>query len=229
MTPTIRARLEAMRDLDYAAFQAKLIPTVDRSTILGVRTPLLRRYAKELYGTPEATAFMTSLPHETFEENNLHAFLIEQIKNFHEAITATEAFLPYVDNWATCDQLSPKALSKDLSRLLAHIRAWLSSEHTYTVRYGMGMLMRYYLKDTYAPAYPAMVADAAARHSGNYYIDMMAAWYFATALAFRYDEVLPYLTEYRLPVWIHNKAIQKARESYRVREDHKAQLAKLKR
>lgn len=226
----IKTYLLSLSEPAFGDFQAKLMPTVARETVLGVRTPALRLLAKTLYGTPAATAFMDALPHATFEENNLHAFLISESKTFDEAISALDIFLPYVDNWATCDQMSPKVLSRDLPRLKTHINTWLSSDQVYTVRYGMGMLMRYYLGEQFTPDYADDVASALWRDTPkDYYIDMMGAWYFATALAFNYKDILPYLTERRLPLWVHNKTIQKALESYRITDGQKAHLKGLRR
>ena len=221
----ILAYLHAHSEADFGDFQAKLMPTLTRDTILGVRTPILRKLAKALYGTPMAEVFLSALPHAYFEENNLHGFIISESRTFDEAMTKLNTFLPYVDNWATCDQMSPKVLGKDLSRLERHIGIWLSSSHIYTVRYGMGMLMRYYLGEQFKPCYPNMVAEVLGLSSlKDYYINMMGAWYFATALAFNYDEVLPYIKGQKLPLFVHNKTIQKAVESYRISEAHKAEL-----
>lgn len=221
----LQARLFALRDEEYRDFNARLVPNRDKAEFIGVRTPQLRALAKALYGTDEAEAFMRALPHEYFEENQLHAFLIEQIKDFDACLAALDAFLPYVDNWATCDQLNPKVLGRDKPRLLARIRLWLESDEPYTVRYAIGQLMRWFLDEDYLPEYSALVAGV---QSEEYYVRMMAAWYFATALAKQYDAVLPYFTARRLPVWTHNKAIQKAVESYRVCDEHKAQLRALR-
>lgn len=222
---SIKAYLFSQSEPAFGDFQAKLMPTVARDSVIGVRTPILRKLAKVLYGTPAATAFTSALPHATFEENNLHAFIIGESKTFDEAISAIEDFLPYVDNWATCDQMSPKALGRDLTRLETHIDKWLTSDHVYTLRYAMGMLMRYYLGEHFSPKYPRAVAEILWRESPkDYYIDMMGAWYFATALAFNYKDVLPYLTEQRLPLWVHNKTVQKAIESYRIADESKIKL-----
>lgn len=221
----LQARLFALRDEEYRDFNARLVPNRDKAEFIGVRTPQLRALAKALRGTAEAEAFMRALPHEYFEENQLHAFLIEQIKDFDACLAALDAFLPYVDNWATCDQLNPKVLGRDKPRLLAKIRLWLESDEPYTLRYAIGGLMRWFLDKDYSPEYSDLVAGV---ESEEYYVRMMAAWYFATALAKQYDAVLPYFTERRLPAWTHNKAIQKAVESYRVGDEHKARLRELK-
>lgn len=211
----LTARLFALQDIKYQAFQAKLIPNIDPETIIGVRTPELRKLAKEM---GEGEDFLQSLPHRYFEENQLHGFILANGKDFETAIAGVETFLPYVDNWATCDQLSPKAFKKHRAEPLPHIRRWLASGHVYTIRFGIGMLMSHFLDEDFAPEYPAMVA--AVRHE-DYYVRMMQAWYFATALAKQYDAVLPYITERRLEKWTHNKAIQKSVESYRITPEQK--------
>ena len=226
----IQAYLLSQSEPAFKEFQAKLMPTVAKEQILGVRTLILRKLAKKLYRTPAAQVFMASLPHSYFEENQLHGFLISESKNFDQAITQLDFFLPYVDNWATCDQMSPKILGKDLERLETHIRKWLSSSHIYTVRYGIGMLMRYYLGANFSTAYADTVTQTLWQSTPkDYYIDMMGAWYFATALAFHYDAVLPYLTEEKLPLFVHNKAIQKAIESYRITSQQKDELRQYRR
>lgn len=222
----IREKLFALADEKYKAFQSKLLPTVAPECVIGVRTPALRALAKEIAGTKEAEVFLGQLPHTYFEENNLHAFLLCRIRDFDSCIAAVDAFLPYVDNWATCDQMSPKALQKDLPALRAQAEKWMRSAHPYTVRFGIGMLMQYFLDAEFSDAYPRAVA---AVRSEEYYVQMMQAWYFATALAKQYEAVLPYFTEGRMDAWVQNKAIQKAIESYRVPDAHKAHLRTLKR
>ena len=209
----IRAQLFGLQDETYRDFQSALMPTVPKEKVIGVRTPALRKLAKQLAGTPQAEAFLQALPHDYYEENNLHAFLIEAIRDYGTALAETEKFLPYIDNWATCDCFCPKAFAKHKKELLVPIRRWLDSGEAYTVRYGMEMLMRYYLDDAFRPEYLEWVADV---HSTEYYINMMRAWYFATALAKQPDAALPWLTEKRLDLWTHNKAIQKALESRRI-------------
>lgn len=221
----IQAELFALCDGEYGDFNAKLIPSIDRRRVIGVRTPELRAMAKRLHGTAQAEEFLHALPHEYFEENQLHAFLLEYEKDYSALIAALDAFLPYVDNWATCDQMNPKSLGRNKEALLAKIREWLASGRCYTVRYAIGQLMRWYLDADFKPEYADMVA---AVRSEEYYVRMMAAWYFATALAKQYDAVLPYFTERKLDAWTHNKAIQKAVESYRVSDEHKTALRRLK-
>lgn len=222
---TIREQLFALQDPGYKEFQSRLMPTVDPNTVIGVRTPILQKLAKELKGSIEASEFLKSLPHQYYEENNLHGFLIEQIKDYNEYRLAINEFLPYINNWATCDMKVPKILKNHLSELLEEIKIWISSEHTYTVRYGIGMLMRFYLDEHFRPEYPEMVASV---KSEEYYINMMIAWYFATALAKQYDAILPYIEEKRLDVWTHNKTIQKAVESYRITDERKVYLKSLR-
>lgn len=221
----IQKHLFELQDVAYQAFQSKLMPTVAPDSIIGVRTPALRRYAKTLYGTALAESFLKTLPHQYYEENQIHGFLVEQIKDFDVAVTALEHFLPYIDNWATCDCVSPKIFSQNLDRLLPHVFNWLNAEHCYTIRYGIGMLMRYYLTDGYSEDYPRRISKI---KSDEYYVNMMIAWYFATALAFRYEEILPYLTQRRLSPWIHKKTIQKAVESNRIDEEQKRFLRLLR-
>ncbi len=223
----IRNELFRLQDTEYGAFQAKLIPTIHAESVIGVRTPALRQLAKTLYskGAREYEEFLGLLPHEYFEENQLHAFIISLEKDFDTCSSKVEAFLPYVDNWATCDQLSPKAFAKAPERLLPYIESWLKSGRTYTIRFGIGMLMRHFLGENFRPEYPEKVANI---RSEEYYINMMIAWYFATALAKQYDAVLPYLEQRRLDPWTHNKAIQKSIESYRITAAQKAHLRTLK-
>jgi len=221
----IVSRLFEMRDESYGALQVKLIPNLPPDSFIGVRTPALRSFAKELYKSGEGEAFLDRLPHRYFDENQLHAFLISEEKDFETCVNRVEAFLPYVDNWATCDQLSPKVFKKHRQGLLPFIKNWLASSHPYTVRFGIGMLMQHYLDDAFDPVYPALVAGI---QSEEYYVNMMIAWYFATALAKQYDAALPYLAERRLSPWVHRKAIQKAVESYRISDEQKECLKRLR-
>lgn len=217
----IQSMLLAGRDEPYRLFQSRLMPSVDPERILGVRTPALRTLAKELTGTRLAEAFLQMLPHTYYEENNLHGFLIERIRDYDSCVAALDAFLPYVDNWATCDMMSPKVLGRHLPELLQQIRVWMSSDREYTVRFGVGMLMRYFLDASFQPEYLAWVA---AISSEAYYVKMMAAWFFATALAKQYDEAIGYLEDRKLDPWVREKAIQKALESNRIPPDRKAVL-----
>ncbi|MCR4950241.1 MAG: DNA alkylation repair protein [Solobacterium sp.] len=226
MNETIREELFRMQDIQYRDFQAKLIPQADADTMIGVRTPDLRTYAKQLLKSEDITPFLNDLPHRYFDENQLHAFLISGIRDFERCLAEVNRFLPYVDNWATCDQMSPKVFKKHRQELLSSIEQWIASEHTYTIRFGVGMLMEHFLDDDFDIRYPEMVSRI---RSEEYYVNMMTAWYFATALAKQYDAVLPYLEENRLDLWTHNKTIQKAVESYRITDEQKAYLKTLKR
>ena len=221
----IQKRLFALQDLEYRSFTVKLIPNVDSDTVIGIRMPALKALAKELKNEPAAADFMAALPHEYFEENNLHAFLINEVKGFENALEKIGLFLPYVDNWATCDSLSPKAFAKEAEKLPPYIDKWLASDHTYTVRFGIKCLMSYFLNDRFDPVY---LEKAAAVRSEEYYMRMMTAWYFATALAKQYEAALPYIENRRLEKWTHNKAIRKAVESYRVTDEHKEYLKTLR-
>ena len=235
----IQQRLREMKDDKYADFQIALIPGKDREAIIGVRTPQLRAYAKELLKAAkdahqeQLDCFLDTLPHKYFDEMQLHAFLISETKDFGECVEEVESFLPYVDNWATCDQLSPKIFGKKkngrlvyASELLGHIDGWLESDETYTVRFGIGMLLQHFLDADFDPAYMDRVAKI---RSDEYYINMIIAWYFATALAKQYDAALPVLVESRLDVWTHNKTIQKAMESRRITDEQKEYLKTLRR
>jgi len=221
----IRARLFEMRDEEYRDFNAKLIPNVDADKVIGVRTPALRKYAKELSKREDIGEFISALPHRYFEENQLHGFIISEIKDYERCLSETERFLPYIDNWATCDQTLPKVFSKHTEELFPVIKKWLKSGRAYTVRFGTGCLMRHYLDDFFREECLRLVAGISHQ---DYYVKMMTAWYFATALAKRYDETLPYIEEKRLEPWTHNKAIQKAVESYRITDEQKKYLRTLK-
>jgi 3-methyladenine DNA glycosylase AlkD len=221
----IRKRLFELQDLKYKEFHCRLIPNVNPDSVIGIRTPELRKLAKDLSKSPEAVKFLDIIPHKYYEENNLHGFLIETIKDYDACVAAVETFLPYVDNWATCDLMSPKVFKKNLPELYEKIKAWLTSNLTYTVRFGIEMLMSLYLDDEFQPE---MLELVAAVRSEEYYINMMIAWYFATALAKKYDVALPYIQERRLEKWAHNKTIQKAVESYRISGEVKSYLRTLK-
>ena len=221
----IRETLFQLQDVKYRDFQSKLIPTAEADTVIGVRTPDLRKYAKKLIKREDIEGYLKSLPHRYFDENQLHAFIIIEIKDYDHCLEEVERFLPYVDNWATCDQMAPKVFAKRKEDLFERIKVWISSGETYTVRFGIGMLMRHFLDEKFDLAYPEMVAGV---RSEEYYVNMMIAWYFATALAKQYDAVLPYLEEKRLDVWTHNKTIQKSVESYRISPEHKKYLKSLK-
>lgn len=222
---SITEQLFALQDLEYKQFHSKLMPTINPDVIIGVRTPELRKLAKQFVKSTNVELFLQELPHRYYEENNLHGFLIESIKDFDACIAALNKFLPYVDNWATCDMMSPKVLKKDLPKLYEWVKVWISSGKTYTVRFGVNMLMKYFLDEAFLPEYPALVASI---RSEEYYVKMVVAWYFATALAKQYDVVLPYIKEHRLDTWTHNKTIQKAVESYRITKEQKAYIKTLK-
>lgn len=211
-----------MGEEEYRDFSSKLMPTVNKSKVIGIRTPILRKYAKNLDNYDN---FLTELPHEYFEENNLHAFLIERETDFDRCIEMLDAFLPYVDNWATCDSMKPRILKKEPERLLIHIEKWLNSKDVYAVRYAINLLMSFYLDDNFDEIYLRMVAKVT---SDEYYINMMRAWYFATALAKQYKETLPYIENRELDSWTHNKTIQKATESYRISKEQKQYLRTLR-
>ena len=221
----VQNSLFEMQDISYRDFHAKLIPNVNKEFIIGVRTPKLRKFAKEFSKTDEALEFIKVLPHKYYEENNLHGFIIENIKDYDRCAEEVERFLPYVDNWATCDLMSPRVFKSHTDELLLRISKWLHSKDTYTVRFGIEMLMKYYLGVNYKTDYPDMVAEV---KSDEYYVNMMIAWYFATALAKNYEEVLPYIEKHRLEKWTHNKAIQKAVESRRITDEQKVYLKTLK-
>ena len=222
----IREKLTGMQEADYREFMMKLIPTVNPETVIGVRTPELKKYAKTIAGTDEARAFMNDLPHTYFEENNLHAFLIANSRDMDACMAEAEKFLPFVDNWATCDGLRPAVFKKHPEKLMLRIRQWMHSEHPYTVRFAVEMLMLHFLDDHFQTEYLEM---AAAVRSEEYYVRMMIAWYFAEALAKQWDAALPYVEENRLPAWTHNKAIQKAAESFRIPDERKTYLKTLRR
>lgn len=221
----IRKRLFKLQDKKYSDFQCRLIPTLESTTIIGVRTPELRRYAKELVKQKDIQNFLSFLPHQYFEENQLHAFIISEIKDNKQCLEELNRFLPFVDNWATCDQLSPKVFKKNRSELIDQIKQWVCSDKTYMVRFGIGMLLEHFLDDDFDPIYLEMVSKIS---SEEYYIRMMVAWYFATALAKQYTKALPYIEEQKLDIWTHNKTIQKAVESRRITLEQKEYLRRLK-
>ena len=217
----IQTALFALRDPAYQAFQSKLIPTIDPQTVIGVRMPALRKLAKELAGTQPAEAFLRQLPHRYYEENNLHGLLLSAMPDYDAVVAALEAFLPHVDNWATCDLLSPKAFRKRPPELREQIRCWVEDAHPYTVRFGLGMLMSFYLDEGFQEEDLALAAGV---RREEYYVRMMVAWYFATALAKQWDAAVPYIEQHRLSDWVHKKTIQKAVESYRITSEQKEYL-----
>ena len=221
----LHKKLYELQDLKYRDMQIKIIPNIDPESVIGVRTPELKAMAKEMLKTGDYMAFLGNLPHKYFEENQLHAFIISGIKDMDVCMEELEKFLPYVDNWATCDQMSPKIFKKHREILLIHIKKWITSRKTYSVRFGVGMLMEHFLDEDYDPKYPEMVAKL---RSKEYYVNMMIAWYFATALAKQYESILPYIEGKQLDDWTHNKAIQKSVESRRITEEQKTYLKSLK-
>lgn len=212
--------LKANQDLQYREMQLRLLPGIEPARILGVRTPILREMSKHLPG-----GFLDALPHFYFEENQLHAFAVERIRDYDECLRRTDAFLPFIDNWATCDQCSPRAFARNPERLLTSIPGWLSDPHPYTARFAIRMLMNHFLKDRFKGEYLEWVSDANREH---YYVKMMVAWYFATALAFQYEATLPWIQQRRLDPWTHQKAVQKALESFRISPEHKETLRTLR-
>ena len=221
----VASELFEMRDPKYAEGQRTIIPTVDPERIIGVRTPALRDYAKVLSKEERVKDFLADLPHGYFDEDQVHAFVISLEKDFNKCAEEVETFLPYIDNWATCDQMSPKVFKKTPEKLLPYINRWIASDETYTIRFGIKMLMEHFLGDRFSTEYPDMVTNV---QSDEYYVNMMRAWYFATALAKQYEAVIPYIEEKRLDDWTHNKAIQKSIESYRITDEQKAYLRTLK-
>lgn len=217
--------LFALRDEAYATFQAKLTPTVDESLFIGVRVPEVRKLAKEIKGKPIAATFLQELPHKYYDENMLHGLLISEMQDYDKTIEATDRFLPFVDNWAVCDIMSPKIFKKHKPMLIAKIREWVKSSETYTIRFGIEMLMSHFLDDDFMPEFLEISATV---RSNEYYVNMMIAWFFATALAKQWNSTIPYLENNRLDRWTHNKTVQKAIESYRITDDKKVYLRTLK-
>lgn len=213
------------QDVEYQKFQAKLMPGIPEEKIIGIRTPLLRNFAKQISNTKEAEHFISVLPHKYYDEYNLHCMLVSKIKDYDVLIRETERVLPYIDNWATCDMFSPLAFKKNTDKLIEKVDEWIKSDKTYTVRFAIGCLMSYYLDEHFEPKYLEQVACVS---SDEYYINMMIAWYFATALAKQYDEAIKYIENKRLPVWIHRMTIRKACESFRVSDEHKQYLKSLR-
>lgn len=221
----ITTKLYELQDKEYRDFQVKLIPTANKAIFIGIRTPELRKLAKELIKTNNYKDFLEELPHKYFDENQLHAFIISELKDFNECMNYTNKFLPYVDNWATCDQMSPKVFKKHKEELIDYIKIWIKSKQTYTIRFGIGILMEHFLNESFNKEYLELVSKI---RSKEYYVNMMIAWYFATALAKQYDEAIKYVENNKLDVWVHNKTIQKAIESYRITEQQKEYLRTLK-
>lgn len=219
---TLQQKLQQLQDLGYQEMQIRIIPNINVQKIIGVRTPVLRQLAKSF---PQSEEFLNSLPHAFFEEDQIHAFLLSSGQSFQDVVAKVDVFLPHVDNWATCDQMNPKIFRKHRAELLPYIEKWISSEHTYAIRFGIKMLMDHFLEEDFSPYYLELVASI---YTEEYYVRMMIAWYFATALAKQYEAAYPYLVQHRLERWIHNKTIQKAVESFRISQEHKEQLKMLR-
>lgn len=222
----IQKKLFELQDIGYAEFQSKLTPTVPRETFIGVRVPEVRKLAKSYSKDPECQEFLKELPHLYYDENMLHGLLLSEMKDYDACISAVDIFLPYVDNWAVCDIMSPKVFKKHKEELLEKIKIWATSDQVYTCRFGLEMLMTHFLDEDYRAEYLEIAAGV---HSEEYYVNMMIAWFFATALAKQWDTTIPYITENRLSEWVHNKTIQKSRESYRITDEQKKYLKGLKR
>lgn len=217
----IQKQLFELQDMAYRDFHSRLMPDIDKETVIGIRVPMLRKYVKSIAGTELAEKFIKELPHCYYEENNLHMMLITGIKDYEKCLSEIERFLPYIDNWATCDFPAPKCFENHKEDLLPVIKRWIASSETYTIRYGIGMLMRLYLDADFDPEYVRIVAEV---KSDEYYVNMMIAWYMATALAKQWDAVIPYIEEHRMSDWVHRKTIQKAVESYRITDEQKKYL-----
>ena len=218
-------RLKKVSDNKYKEFQAKLVPNISSDLILGVRTPDMRKIAKEINNTEEAKEFLKQIPHKYYEENLVHMFLIAMIKDFDLCVEELNKFLPYVDCWPVSDQSSPKVFSKNHDKLISIIKKWISSEHVYTARFGIRILMNEFLGDDFKEEYLSIVAN---KKGDDYYLKMMIAWYFATALAKKYDATIKYFENHMLDEWVFKKAIGKAIESFRVTDEHKLYLKSLK-
>ena len=217
----IQKHLFELQDMAYRDFHSRLMPDIDKEMVIGIRVPVLRKYAKSIAGTELAEKFIKELPHCYYEENNLHMMLITGIKDYARCLTEIERFLPYIDNWATCDFPAPKRFENHKEELLPVIKRWIASSETYTIRYGIGMLMRLYLDEDFDPEYVRIVVGV---KSDEYYVNMMIAWYMATALAKQWDAVIPYIEDHRMSDWVHRKTIQKAVESYRITDEQKKYL-----
>ncbi|MGN0355695.1 MAG: DNA alkylation repair protein [Muricoprocola sp.] len=225
MIKEIQHRLFELQDEKYRLFQAKLMPGVDLEKIIGVRTPELRKLARKLAKEPDIEEFLQDIPHKYYDENNLHGYIISECKDYEKTVRYVDALLPYVDNWATCDLLSPRVFKKNREKLTGEILRWISSDQTYTVRFGIGMIMSHYLEEDYDPVWLERVAII---RSEEYYINMMIAWFFATALAKQWEDTVKYLEQQKLDPWVHKKTIQKAVESYRITEEQKTYLRSLR-
>ena len=222
---SVYERLKSYQDENYIDFQSKLVPNIDKKTIIGVRTPQMRTIVKEIFGTEEANKFLQTLPHKYYEENLVHFFLISKIKDFDECVKEVEKFLPYINCWPVCDQATPLVFKKHHDKLISLIKKWINSNHIYTARFGIRMLMNEFLNDDFKEEYLEWVSS---KNGNDYYLKMMIAWFFATALAKQYNATIKYIENKNLDPWIHQKTIQKAIESYRVSEEHKEYLKKFR-
>lgn len=218
---SLQKQLFELQDLKYRDFHSKLLPGIDKEKIIGIRTPQLRKFAKEFAKTKEADLFLQDLPHTYYEENNLHMMLVSWMKDYGACLKEVRRFLPYIDNWATCDLPLPKCFEKHKTELLPEIQSWIMDTHTYTIRYGIGVLMHLYLDEAFSPEFPELVVQV---RSEEYYVNMMIAWYMSTALAKQWETIIPYIEQKKLPEWVHRKTIQKAVESYRITPEQKAYL-----
>ena len=221
----LQQQLFALQDKTYREFHSKLMPDTDKETVIGIRIPVLRKFAREFARRLEAREFLQQLPHQYYEENNLHMMLIIAEKDYEKCLAEVERFVPYIDNWATCDMPAPKCFAKHKQELLPKVEEWIASEETYTIRYGIDLLMALYLDEDFRPEYLKLAASVT---SEEYYVKMVIAWYFATALAKQWDSTIPYIEQRRLSDWVHRKTIQKAVESYRITKEQKDYLRTLK-
>lgn len=225
MIQDVQKKLFEIQDMEYRDFHAKLVPTMEKDKFIGIRMPMLRKFAKEFGKTEESEMFLKIFPHQYYEENNLHGLLIEQIRDYDKCMEELERFLPFIDNWATCDMLTLKIVKKHKDVFIREVYRWMESDKPYTIRFGISMLMRHYLDEDFKMEYPEKVAAIC---SEEYYVNMMRAWYFATALAKQYEQILPFLEEKRMDIWTHNKTIQKAIESYQITPEQKSYLRTLR-
>lgn len=225
MSNDIQNRLFELQDTKYREFHGKLIPDISMENIIGIRTPVLRKYAKEIFETDEAEKFINELPHRYYDENNLHMMLITQIKDYYKCLEEIKKFLPYIDNWATCDLPAPVCFGKYKDELMVEIKQWMASGQTYIIRYGIEILMKFYLDEDFKPEYVKMVSQV---QSEEYYVNMMIAWYMATALAKQWDDTIPYLEKHKMSDWVHRKTISKAIDSYRITSEQKEYLRGLR-
>ena len=221
----LQQQLFALQDKTYREFHSKLMPDTDKETVIGIRIPVLRKFAREFARRLEAREFLQQLPHQYYEENNLHMMLIIAEKDYEKCLAEVERFVPYIDNWATCDMPAPKCFAQHKQELLPKVEEWIASEETYTIRYGIDLLMALYLDEDFRPEYLELAASVT---SEEYYVKMVIAWYFATALAKQWDSTIPYIEQRRLSDWVHRKTIQKAVESYRITKVQKDYLRTLK-